>query len=943
MRRKSRKAIAFALITVILGAVATGAYANQAPAGQLQTNTASEKKKPKVETMEIINNAQDAVLFLGSKNDAVLTLTATAKDQEGSIIEPKKVLWKSDNKKVATVDKDGKVAAVGIGTTEITAKVENVSASIEVTVKDGTSLPSPFLTVEKQAVNESTQNDGSIADQQVVVLSNGTFAAGMTKADVLINNMPAGLDFELDSVESTKLTIRFTGNAMSHFDSNDVTNASVMIAREKVSEAAEDLTSPEFVINFEDPATISIPDAKQQVGQTVTIKGIVTADNAAIGNGKLSTFMQEGPAGINIFNGSTSGFPDLKEGDEVFVTGKITVYRGLTEIVPSAGGIEVASRGNTLPAAKEATIEQVNDGSIAEPLEGTLVKVTGYINHIPGTPAGGGYNLSLIDEHFKGTTLRVMQGSMDISQLETGKWYEVTAILGQFDNSYQLIPRKQEDVRLLQDQPSPPDSAGTYESVVSDVVDGDTLHLTEPILGSTTVRFVNIDTPETYHTVRTPEDQNQKDHGERAKQYMKSLLGTGDRVQVKVGEQAKDTYGRLLAQVIRQRDGLLTNLEMVQKGYASTYFIWPIDEDSYETYQLAVKEAEREGKGIWNPYDPLLEQPFAFRAREQGKGFTRPVGNYQTKEYVSPEDWLAVPVESRVYFNSDEEAANNGYKPMDSGKLADMLAVANAKKALQVPYDGTAATIELPAAGTDGTAIHWTVQDPAQADIIHVQTGVVDRSTLAADTYVLLLATIEKGSAVQEKGFPVLVKKESAEEPGNEITDLFFSEYLEGSSNNKALEIYNGTGHGIDLTGGKYAIALYSNGSATPGSVFNLSGTLADGAVYVIANPSANSAILGKAQATSTVTNFNGDDAIVLYKNFDTATHTGVVLGVIGVVGSDPGTAWGTIVKTVDQTLVRKGTVYAGNTNTGTFDPAVEWDSKGMDYFDSLGSHTVTR
>ena len=29
--------------------------------------------------------------------------------------------------------------------------------------------------------------------------------------------------------------------------------------------------------------------------------------------------------------------------------------------------------------------------------------------------------------------------------------------------------------------------------------------------------------------------------------------------------------------------------------------------------------------------------------------------------------------------------------------------------------------------------------------------------------------------------------------------ELFFSEYIEGTSNNKALEIYNGTGAAIDL------------------------------------------------------------------------------------------------------------------------------------------------
>ncbi|MBN1327322.1 MAG: lamin tail domain-containing protein, partial [Candidatus Cloacimonetes bacterium] len=42
-------------------------------------------------------------------------------------------------------------------------------------------------------------------------------------------------------------------------------------------------------------------------------------------------------------------------------------------------------------------------------------------------------------------------------------------------------------------------------------------------------------------------------------------------------------------------------------------------------------------------------------------------------------------------------------------------------------------------------------------------------------------------------------------------TDLFFSEYIEGSSNNKALEIYNGTGAQVDLA--DYRIAQSVNGA----------------------------------------------------------------------------------------------------------------------------------
>ena len=41
------------------------------------------------------------------------------------------------------------------------------------------------------------------------------------------------------------------------------------------------------------------------------------------------------------------------------------------------------------------------------------------------------------------------------------------------------------------------------------------------------------------------------------------------------------------------------------------------------------------------------------------------------------------------------------------------------------------------------------------------------------------------------------------------------SEYIEGSSNNKALEIYNGTGAAIDLAAGGYNIQMFFNGSAS--------------------------------------------------------------------------------------------------------------------------------
>jgi len=171
-------------------------------------------------------------------------------------------------------------------------------------------------------------------------------------------------------------------------------------------------------------------------------------------------------------------------------------------------------------------------------------------------------------------------------------------------------------------------------------------------------------------------------------------------------------------------------------------------------------------------------------------------------------------------------------------------------------------------------------------------------------------------------------------------TDLIISEYIEGSSNNKALEIYNGTGVDVDLS--DYTIHLYSNGATVPSTTYilEMSGTLANGDVYIVANSGAAAEVLAIADITSTVTYYNGDDAVVLYKE---STTTNV--DIIGCIGEDPGTAWTSgNHSTVEQTLVRKFSVTAGvSTNPAAGFPTLEteWDSHPQDTFAYLGSHAM--
>ncbi len=167
-------------------------------------------------------------------------------------------------------------------------------------------------------------------------------------------------------------------------------------------------------------------------------------------------------------------------------------------------------------------------------------------------------------------------------------------------------------------------------------------------------------------------------------------------------------------------------------------------------------------------------------------------------------------------------------------------------------------------------------------------------------------------------------------------TELFFSEYIEGTSNNKAIEIYNGTGASINLSTGGYNLQMFFNGSASAGLTINLTGTVANGDVYVVAQSAANATILAQADQTNGSGWFNGDDAVVLRKGT-------TVIDVIGQIGSDPGTEWGTgLTSSADNTLRRAATICTGDANgSDAFDPATEWEGFATDTFGGLGSHTA--
>ena len=175
--------------------------------------------------------------------------------------------------------------------------------------------------------------------------------------------------------------------------------------------------------------------------------------------------------------------------------------------------------------------------------------------------------------------------------------------------------------------------------------------------------------------------------------------------------------------------------------------------------------------------------------------------------------------------------------------------------------------------------------------------------------------------------------------------DIFFSEYAEGSSNNKYLEIYNPTSETISLDG--YAYPNVSNAPTTVGvhefwNTFETGATIAPGAVYIIAHGSADQTILDKANETHNFLS-NGDDGYALAKGTET-DYT--YIDFVGDFNGDPGSGWdvaGVTAATKDHTLVRKETVISGNTDwtasAGTNADDSEWIVKDKDDWTDLGKH----
>jgi len=163
----------------------------------------------------------------------------------------------------------------------------------------------------------------------------------------------------------------------------------------------------------------------------------------------------------------------------------------------------------------------------------------------------------------------------------------------------------------------------------------------------------------------------------------------------------------------------------------------------------------------------------------------------------------------------------------------------------------------------------------------------------------------------------------------NNVTELFFSEYVEGSGNNKAIEIVNLTDNAIDLSA--YSIKKQSNGAGNWINEFPLSGTINVNDVFVTINYQADDAtliaeadLLSPEAGYGAPINFNGNDPVGLFKN-------DVLIDIIGVLGV-------TSKNYENMTLRRKTSV----TQPVTSYNSNEWDEFAQNTVDGIGYHGDT-
>ncbi|UFH32520.1 endonuclease [Chryseobacterium sp. C-71] len=156
--------------------------------------------------------------------------------------------------------------------------------------------------------------------------------------------------------------------------------------------------------------------------------------------------------------------------------------------------------------------------------------------------------------------------------------------------------------------------------------------------------------------------------------------------------------------------------------------------------------------------------------------------------------------------------------------------------------------------------------------------------------------------------------------------DLFVTKYIEGTDDNKAIEIVNKTGHEVDLNNYSIRVQFYNSNPPTPtyyfGNSFELEGKIANNETFIILNPKATLSCVPNNEAdfltAGDALNFSGTQYVEL-------AHKSSTVDAIGMKAVQNNNA--------NLSLYRKSTVTQPSTTFSSGD----WDSYAANYCQNLG------
>ncbi|WP_083402099.1 lamin tail domain-containing protein [Bacillus sp. MUM 116] len=409
-------------------------------------NTASPTETPMVPQISLQpkgNNIQflqdgNSVKVTGAADAVESNSTVTVYENASKGTALKTVSAKADGSFTINFTSDKTPPSVYVASTQT-----GLSESAPIEIKLATASTSVDQTKLSYVVNDGT---GTLIG-----------GAGSAAANAMIN-----VYSEKTASSAAKLNSQDIKAGTSGDFSTTINNAPDTVYVTQITNSAKGImleSVPVSVTKADTSALTSIKDVRAydsngqplNLNKYYTIKGVATVDTQILGTQKQNFYLQDATGGINIFSGSYDTPYKVTKGDQLKITGKVLIYNGLLEFEPTS--IEKISEGNPIPEPKVLSIVDSTTFATAEPLEGSLVTVTGKVSATASTPPN--YNVTFVDENNKATTLRVM-GATGINpdkDLVVGKSYTVTGVLGQYTTNkqqltsgYQIYPRDVKDI-----------------------------------------------------------------------------------------------------------------------------------------------------------------------------------------------------------------------------------------------------------------------------------------------------------------------------------------------------------------------------------------------------------------------------------------------------------------------------------------------------------------